>query len=80
MTNGGDAYGFFKHKKSTDQDYILKADEESEYLNWVFRTNQNFAIYLPGIDQNPKGNISISELKEIDFEEELKNISSEELI
>ena len=69
--NGGDVYGFCKNKDDSSRDYIVKQDKESEYLLGVFRTNENFAIYIPSMDKHPKGNISISSVVEMDFIEEI---------
>ncbi len=72
--NNGDVYGYCKHKTSSNEDYIVKLDEETEYLNGVFRTNKNFGIYLPSLQKHPKGNISISSNMELDFNEALKEL------
>lgn len=75
--NGGDVYGFCKHKEDSIKDYIVKQDEDSEYLLGVFRTNENFAIYIPSMDKHPKGNISISSEMELDFNEELRKLPTQ---
>lgn len=74
--NGKNVIGYCKHKSTKSNDYIIKLDIDagSEHLIGSFQTNQNFGIYLPKSDNNPKGNISKSLVKEIDFQYELNKI------
>lgn len=76
--NEKNTLGFCKHKVNDEQDYIVKLDyiEGMDNLIGSFRTNQNFGIYLPKSGQNPKGNISRSAAREIDFQQELSRIPS----
>lgn len=73
-TNGGDVYGYWKHKTSSAKDFIVEVDEDigGDYLIGVFRTDQNFGVYLPKSGEHPKGNISLSSIMEIVFDEEFK--------
>lgn len=68
--------GYCKHKTTKEEDFIVKLDSDSgnDHMIGSFRTNQNFGIYLPKIDDNPKGNISKSGVKEIDFHGELSQV------
>lgn len=77
-TNNEDVYGVWKHITDSDKDYIIKVDEDlgGDYLIGVFRTDQNFGIYLPKSSEHPKGNISLSQVKEIDFDEEFNKLPS----
>lgn len=62
--------GFCAHQEEASKDYIVKVDTETDqdYLISVFRTNQNFGIYLPYSDKNKYGNISLSNVQELNFE------------
>jgi hypothetical protein len=76
--HGKNVIGYCKHKSTKSKDYIIKMDIDagSEHLIGSFKTNQNFGIYLPKSDSDPKGNISKSQVKEIDFQYELNQIPS----
>lgn len=76
---GKGVIGYCKHKTTKDKDYIVKLDitTGNEHMIGSFRTNQNFGIYLPKSDENPKGNISKSSVKEIDFQNEVGQIPIE---
>lgn len=78
FTNGENVIGYCKHKTTKSEDYIVKLDidAENEHLIGSFQTNQNFGIYLPKSDNDPKGNISKSHVKEIDFQYEINQIPS----
>lgn len=76
--NGNKVTGVCIHSNRSNEDYVVKLDVDSgmEHMIGSFRTNQNFGIYLPKLDNNPKGNISKSPVKEIDFQDEIKSIPS----
>jgi len=74
--NGKGVIGYCKHKTTKNKDYVVKLDIDSGNENMIgtFRTNQNFGIYLPKSDIDPKGNISKSVVKEIDFQNEIDQV------
>lgn len=76
--NDKNTFGLCKHSIDEAQDYIVKLNSEGslDHLIGSFRTNQNFAVYLPKSGQNPKGNISRTATFEIDFQEEISKIPS----
>lgn len=79
IINGENAFGFCRHISFSKLDFIVKLEIEDniDHLIGVFRTNQNFGIYLPHAGENPKGNISKSVTKEVDFEYEISKIPTE---
>lgn len=74
--NGEGVIGFCENQKSKNMDFIVKLDTASgnSHIIGSFRTNQNFGIYLPKSEMNPKGNISSSPVKEIDFQNEINQL------
>lgn len=76
IKNGTNAIGYCLHHSTKSNDYIAKLDfeEGNEHLVGSFQTNQNFGIYLPKSGSHPKGNMSKSPVKEIDFQHEVNQI------
>jgi hypothetical protein len=76
FNNGEGVIGFCENQKSKNMDFIVKLDTASGNAHMIgsFRTNQNFGIYLPKSEMNPKGNISKSPVKEIDFQNEINQL------
>ena len=68
--------GYCKNLNKAEEDYIVKYDEFSagEYLIGSFRNGNNFGIYLPFSKNDTMGNISLSKVEEISFENEIENI------
>ena len=73
-----ESYGYCINKVDSSKDYIVKVDSQSdqEYLLGTCRNNQNFGIYLPYSDRHPNGNISLSAVQEVNFEELEKQFPS----
>lgn len=76
-----ESYGYCISKKDSSKDYIVKVDSQSdqEYLLGAFRNNQNFGIYLPHTDKSRNGNISLSQVSEVNFNELAEQLNIAEL-
>ena len=63
--------GLAIHQTTNSKDYIVKFDPEAEdeFLLGAFSDNTNFAIYLPKSDIHPEGNISLSPVTEMHYED-----------
>ena len=63
--------GMALHHNNNSKDYIIKFDleAEDEFLLGAFSDNTNFVIYLPKSDRHPEGNISLSPVTEIYYED-----------
>lgn len=81
-TSKENAFGFCRNLKDNAKDYIAKFDIKSEeaHLYGVFRDNTNFGIFLPKADSNELGNMSKSDVKELDFNSEIQKIPYRELM
>lgn len=76
-----ESYGYCISKEDSSKDYIVKVDSQSdqEYLLGTFRDNQNFGIYLPYTDKSRNGNISLSQVSEVNFNELAEQLNITEL-
>jgi hypothetical protein len=63
------AYGFCKHKENDELDFVFSQSENymPHYLMGVFRTDRNFTIDTQNIDENRKGNLSLSNKQDLHF-------------
>jgi hypothetical protein len=67
---------YCKHLNSKNKDYIVKLDTDGGYEHMIgsFRSGENFGIFLPKSKSDPKGNISKSIVKELDFQNEINQV------
>lgn len=72
---------FCQNKDRPLQDFLFKIDKvlTHEYCIGSFRTGKNFGIYLPHIDLNESGNISLSRNNEVSFSLEISKLPLESI-